>query len=105
MIHCVVFIYNRILQEETQRTILTDIPLPNGEKVGYGMGWGISTDAKGRDFISHTGGNAGSVCRLIVYPEQKLSIAVVSNTFGIDYLRFIRELSKISNSILEEIGR
>lgn len=97
------YIFGRILDEETQVQMLENLPLPSGKKVGYGMGWGISKDKEGRTFISHTGGNTGSVCRLIVYPEQKLSIAVVSNTFGIDYLKFIRKLSEISQVFLSEI--
>lgn len=97
--------YQRLLQPETQEMMLSDTPLLDGKKVGYGIGWGISTDKAGRKVISHTGGNTGSVCRLVVYPEQKLSIAIVSNTFGIDYLKFIRNLSKISNIILADLDR
>lgn len=97
--------YGRILTAQTREEILNELPLPDGSKTGYGMGWGVSRDKKGRKIISHTGGNTGSVCRLIVYPEAKLTIAVVSNTFGIDFLKFLRNLSKISNSILTEINR
>lgn len=92
-----------ILQEGTYHEILSDLPLPNGKKVGYGLGWGISKDKKGRKIISHTGGNLGSVCRLIVYPEEKLTVAIVSNTFGIDWLKFMRTVNSISNKIVEEI--
>ncbi len=99
------YAYGRILRPETRRQLLKNTPLPNGKKVGYGLGWGVSTDRKGRQLLSHTGGNTGSVCRLVVYPEQKLTIAIVSNTFGIDYLKFIRNLSKISNAILKELKR
>ncbi|MEO0340668.1 MAG: serine hydrolase domain-containing protein [Bacteroidota bacterium] len=97
--------YGRILQENTRQTILLEPTLPDGKKVGYSMGWGLTIDKQGRKIISHTGGNTGAVCRLIVYPDQKLSIAVVSNTFGIDYLKFIRNLSSIANGILLDIER
>ncbi|MEM1324718.1 MAG: hypothetical protein AAGI23_02130 [Bacteroidota bacterium] len=50
--------------------MLSDAALPDGSKVGYGMGWGVATDKGGQKVISHTGGNTGSVCRLLVYPEQ-----------------------------------
>jgi len=99
------YIYQRILKEQTQTDLLNDSPLPNGETTGYGMGWGVSTDKKGRFLISHTGGNTGSVCRLVVYPEQQLSIAIVSNTFGIDWLKFIRNTSKISNGLLADLDQ
>ena len=95
------YAYNRLLTKETQFKILTDNSLPNGKKTGYGIGWGLKVDKKGRKIISHTGGNTGSVCRLIVYPESKLTIAVVSNTFGIDWLKFISTVNNIPNMILE----
>ncbi|MEM6894665.1 MAG: serine hydrolase domain-containing protein [Bacteroidota bacterium] len=89
------------LKAETQQIVLEDLPLPSGKTTGYGMGWGVSKDKKGRAFWSHTGGNTGSVCRLVVYPEQKMTIAIVSNTFGIDYLKFIRNVFQISNTFLD----
>lgn len=99
------YIYNRLLKEETQIKMLLSEPLPNGKKTRYGIGWELKTDKKGREIISHTGGNTGSVCRLIVYPESKLTVAVVSNTFGIDWLKFIKVVNHIPISILEEIDK
>jgi CubicO group peptidase (beta-lactamase class C family) len=82
--------------------MLTTTSLPNGKKTGYGIGWGLGVDKSGRKIISHTGGNAGSVCRLIVYPESELTIALVSNTSGIDYLKFMRTVNQIPNIFLED---
>jgi len=96
------YAFGRILQDETRNAFLANVPLPNGKNVGYGLGWGLGTDKQGRTFISHTGGNTGSVCRLIVYPEETLTIAVVSNTYGIDWLKFIRVLSAVSTTFLDE---
>lgn len=95
------FIYKRLLKAETQAELLELKPLKNGNTVSYAMGWGVSKDAQGRTYYSHTGGNAGSVCRIIVYPEEELVLAVVSNTFGTDYLKFIRSLAAISNTLLD----
>lgn len=92
-----------LLKAETQQLVLEDPPLPSGKRAGYAMGWGVSKDKKGREYWSHTGGNTGSVCRLVVYPEQKMTIAIVSNTFGIDYLKFIRNVFQISNTFLDAI--
>ncbi|MEL6132507.1 MAG: serine hydrolase domain-containing protein [Bacteroidota bacterium] len=96
------YVYQRLLRRKTQEEMLTDHPLPNGEKTGYGMGWGLGVDGQGRQILSHTGGNVGSVCKLIVYPESALTLAVVSNTYGIDWLKFIRTVNRIPNMILEE---
>ena len=93
-------IYQRLLQAETQAELLELTPLSNGKSVSYAMGWGVSKDAQGRLYYSHTGGNAGSVCRIIIYPEDEFCLVVLSNTFGTDYIRFIRNLASISNILL-----
>ncbi len=96
------YIYSSLLKESTQKEMLTNTTLTNGKSIGYGLGWGISYDPTGRKIISHSGGNTGSVCRLIIYPEEKLTVAVVSNTFGIDWLKFMRTVNKIPNIILDQ---
>lgn len=96
------YVYNRLLNKETQTKMLINTILPSGNKTGYGMGWGVGIDKKERKIVSHTGGNTGSVCRLIFYPDSELSIAVVSNTFGIDWLKFIRTVNQIPIIILDE---
>ena len=96
------YAYNRLLKESTQIKMLTKTDLPNGKKINYGIGWGLGIDKKGRKIISHSGGNTGAVCRLIVYPEEKLVVAVVSNTFGIDWLKFNKTVNNIPNLILDK---
>ncbi len=98
------YIYQRLLSEDTQNEILRNAPLPDSSYTGYAMGWGISKDRQGRVYYSHTGGNSGSVCRIIVYPEEEFCIVILSNTFGIDYLKFIRTMAKISNTFLADIN-
>lgn len=96
------YVYNRLLNKDTQTEMLTNTILPSGKKTGYGIGWGVEIDKKERKIISHTGGNTGSVCRLIIYPESEFTIAVVSNTFGIDWLKFIRTVNQIPIIILNK---
>lgn len=96
------YAYNKLLRESTQNKILTQTGLPNGKKIRNGIGWSVKIDKKGRKIISQTGGNTGSVCRLIVYPESKLTVAVVSNTFGIDWLKFVRTINHIPDFLLSE---
>ena len=93
---------NNFLRDSTKIKVLTETHLLNGKKTGYGIGWGVKMDKRGRKIISHTGGNTGSVCRLIVCPESKLTIAVVSNTFGIDWLAFIRTVNHLPAIFLDE---
>jgi hypothetical protein len=43
------------------------------------LGWRIDTDAAGRLRWHHAGGQDGARASLVVYPEQKLSIAFATN--------------------------
>jgi CubicO group peptidase (beta-lactamase class C family) len=45
---------------------------------GYGMGWGLR-DYKGRRLVSHSGGVAGYVTRVMLVPEENLGIVILTN--------------------------
>jgi CubicO group peptidase (beta-lactamase class C family) len=45
---------------------------------GYGMGWGLR-DYKGRKLVSHSGGVAGYVTRVMLVPEENLGIVILTN--------------------------
>ncbi len=44
----------------------------------YGLGWGLS-DVKGYKQVTHTGGLAGIVTQVVLFPELKLGILVFTN--------------------------
>lgn len=46
--------------------------------------WFICTDDAGRPKLRMTGCNTGFQAALLVYPEERLSVAVLSNTWGND---------------------
>ena len=48
-----------------------------------GLGWRIDRDRKGRLRWHHAGGQDGARASLVVYPEQRLSIAFASNATGV----------------------
>jgi CubicO group peptidase (beta-lactamase class C family) len=45
---------------------------------GYGMGWGLS-DYRGRKLVSHSGGVAGFVTRVMLVPEENLGVVILTN--------------------------
>ena len=67
-------VYSRMLDEGV---------LNNGEKVHYGYGLGLGED-RGLTTISHTGGWAGYRTIITNYPEEKLSIIILSNAGDFD---------------------
>lgn len=99
------YIYKRAMRPETQAEILRLRPFPEWQANTYAMGWGVSKDKQGRTYWSHTGGNTGAMCRILVYPEQEMCLAIVSNTSGADYLKFIRIMAQVANAMLEEYGQ
>jgi CubicO group peptidase (beta-lactamase class C family) len=44
----------------------------------YGLGWGLR-DYRGRKLVSHTGGLLGMVSQVMLVPEEKLGIVVLTN--------------------------
>lgn len=51
---------------------------PGTHFLGYGLGWFLS-DAAGRKIVEHSGGIDGMVTELILVPEEKLGVVVLSN--------------------------
>ena len=56
---------------------------PDGGEGSWSYGWFVREDAAGRRFLRINGSNAGLQAVLAVYPEHHLSVAVLSNTWGL----------------------
>ncbi|GAB3952293.1 serine hydrolase [Spirosoma harenae] len=56
----------------------TPIPPYNTHFSAYGLGWGLS-DVKGYKQVTHTGGLAGMVTQVMLFPELQLGIIVFTN--------------------------
>lgn len=69
-----------LLRPGTVETLWTSQRTRDGEATGYGIGWGSQTDEAGRRIVSHTGGSVGGRAVLILYPEQRVAVAMTSNT-------------------------
>src|SRR5262249_20827699 len=44
----------------------------------YGLGWGLR-DYHGRKLVSHSGGVAGTVTRVMLVPEENLGVVILTN--------------------------
>ena len=67
------------LSEETLEELTSSQVLNDGEKTGYGIGW-FTKEVDGKKRIRHGGGSIGGITDFVVYPEQELVLAVVSNS-------------------------
>jgi len=68
-----------LLRPETFRLLTTSQRLTNGRETGYGLGWSTRIDSAGRRRYWHSGGSVGGTAYLILYPEQKLVVAMLAN--------------------------
>ena len=57
----------------------------DGESTNYGIGWQSGVDDAGRAWFGHSGGSVGGITQLIVYPEQRIVVAMLTNLSPVDY--------------------
>lgn len=72
-------IYPGFLKAETLKLFKTNALLNSGENSMYSFGLIVSNDRKGRTFYVSIGLTKGGSASLIIYPEDKLVIAMASN--------------------------
>lgn len=51
-----------------------------GDTTAYGMGFKSGVTKSGKHYFGHTGGSVGGSCNLMIFPSEKLVIAVLTNT-------------------------
>jgi len=81
---------DRVLSQTSVSLMSTPSRLGNGRPTAYGMGLAIST-FNGRRRIAHPGSIVGFSSFLSHYPETDITIAVLSNTTGVDLRALLEE--------------
>ena len=74
--------------------MLTAGTLNNGDKVPYGFGLGLGED-RGLKTISHTGGWAGYRTIITNYPDEQLSIIILSNAADFDPTGYAQKVADL----------
>jgi CubicO group peptidase (beta-lactamase class C family) len=62
----------------TVSPVTLDTLMPSVHFRGYGLGWGLS-DYRGRKVAQHSGGIDGNLSWMLVMPEEKLGIMILTN--------------------------
>ena len=70
-----------LVGESTQRLAWTAPALPDGTSSRYGFGWFVDDDG-GRLRLSHHGETSGFTNAIVKYPEQRLTVIVLTNRAG-----------------------
>ena len=86
------------LKPETVKLLWTSQKTKDGKETGYGIGWRVGHDEKGRRVVGHGGGSVGGTTRLSIYPEQGLVIAIISNMSNAPGF----DTEKIANQFLDQ---
>ncbi|WP_340114727.1 serine hydrolase domain-containing protein [Maribellus mangrovi] len=90
---------NTLFSEEVKQQLITPQTLVNGDKTNYGMGFSSGTDEFGRNYYGHGGGSVGGCSNLIIYPEENMVVAVITNDTR---AKVGGELHKIADILLGE---
>lgn len=70
----------KVLKEESLKAAFTPVTLNDGSvsTPHYGYGWAIS-EYRGRKVLSHSGGLHGFISQLAYYPDDKLTVVILTN--------------------------
>lgn len=68
------------LKDGSLRLLFTPQRTSGGEETGYGVGWFVRRDEAGRRMVYHSGGAVGGNAYLLLYPEQGVVVAMLTNT-------------------------
>lgn len=83
------------LKKETIDLLTTSQKLANGEKTGYGIGWRDGNDSKNRRWVGHTGGSVGGSSALVIYPNEKIVVVMLTNVSGANLGRLPGNLAQL----------
>lgn len=83
------------LKADTLRQLFTEQKTTDGKPTGYGMNWFIDKDAAGNPIYWHSGSSVGGNSMLILYPNQKLVLAMQTNLTDSNLKELPRALAKL----------
>ncbi|ADO75246.1 serine hydrolase domain-containing protein [Stigmatella aurantiaca] len=83
-----------LVGEATQRLAWMAPALPDGTSARYGFGWFVDDDG-GRLRLSHHGETSGFTNAVVKYPEQRLTVIVLTNRAGGEPWRLAQRLADL----------
>ena len=70
------------LRRETLDAMFTPQKTRGGEDTGYGLGWHVERDARGRRYAWHGGRGVGGRAAIVIVPHARLVTVMLSNIEG-----------------------
>ena len=87
-----------LLRPESVALLWTSMRTADGRPTEYGIGWSVEQDSTGRRRVRHSGGSVGGTAHLIIYPDDRLVVAVLVNS---DYT-FINAIPRFAEPFLAQ---
>ncbi|MEB2775901.1 serine hydrolase [Algoriphagus sp. D3-2-R+10] len=69
-----------LIDQKTKKLLFTDQVTNSGEVIGYGLGWYLGKDKNGHRFWHHAGDSFSSSSFILIYPDDDLVVAFLSNS-------------------------
>jgi serine beta-lactamase-like protein LACTB len=83
---------DRLLKRETFQRMIVPTKLPSGERVGYGLGWGLELEPWHDDtYMFHGGSSPGESGFLVVMPRHRFVVAFLTNLDGVSDRELLAE--------------
>jgi CubicO group peptidase (beta-lactamase class C family) len=93
-------VHGDFLRRETLEAMFTPVRTRFGEDTGYGLGWHVETDARGRRWVWHGGRGIGGRAAIVLVPHARLVTVMLSNIEG---ERLDEHARRITAYFLEEV--
>ena len=89
-----------LVRPETRRQMFTSLKTRDGKPTGYGLGWALSKDPRGRREVFHRGDQQRVTSLLYTQPERGLAVVLFANLEGIG-----SPLFALARQIAQIVGR
>ncbi|MFP2926183.1 serine hydrolase domain-containing protein [Pyxidicoccus sp. 3LG] len=93
-----------LVSAESQKLAWTPATLPDGASGRYGFGWFVDEDG-GRRRLSHHGETCGFTNAIVKYPDQRLTVIVLTNRAGGAPWRLAQRIADLWLDIPNKEGR
>lgn len=80
-----VMLGSSFLNRKTINMLWTSQTTSSGEVTHYGIAWASGKDEVGRHWVGHSGGSVGGTTQFVVFPKQKVVVAIIANMSGVGY--------------------
>src|SRR5690349_20196421 len=85
---------DKLLRRGTRDVMWTPQKTTDGSKNDYALGWGTGNDLGVTD-VGHGGGQQGTSTFIMIVPERRAGVVVLTNMDGVDASSLATELMKI----------